>query len=73
MFGDHVGFGFGGVFMWIFWVFIIVAIFVLVKSFSAGGSSASSSESPMEILRKRYAKGEISDDEFEHRRKELEK
>jgi putative membrane protein len=73
MFGDHVGFGFGGVFMWIFWVFIIVAIFVLVKSFSAGGSSASSSESPLEILRKRYARGEISEEEFEQHRKTLEK
>jgi putative membrane protein len=73
MFGDHVGFGFGGVFMWIFWVFIIVAIFVLVKSFSGGGSSASSSETPLEILRKRYARGEISEEEFEQHRKTLEK
>lgn len=73
MFGDHVGFGFGGVFMWIFWVFLVVAIFVLIKSFAGSGSSASSPESPLEILRKRYARGEITEAEFEQHRKTLEK
>jgi uncharacterized membrane protein len=46
---------------------------ILVKSFSAGGSSSSSSEGPLEILRKRYASGEISEEEFEQHRKTLEK
>ncbi|MCK5359099.1 MAG: SHOCT domain-containing protein [Gammaproteobacteria bacterium] len=73
MFGDHVGFGFGGVFMWIFWVFLVVAIFVLIKSFAGSGSSASLPESPLEILRKRYARGEITEAEFEQHRKTLEK
>ncbi len=71
--GDgHGWFNFGGGFMWIFWIIIIVAIIALVKGLS-GSSSNSSSASPMEILRKRYANGEISDEEFEHRRKQLEK
>jgi putative membrane protein len=72
MFGDHGGFGFGGGFMWIFWILVIVAIIALFRGVSGSGTSASS-ESPMEILRKRYANGEITDEEFEHRRKELEK
>ena len=70
MYGDHGWFGFGGGFMWIFWIVIIVAIIALVKGLSGNGSSAAN-ESPMEILRKRYANGEISDEEFERRRKEL--
>ncbi len=74
MMGGQGGwFGLGGGFMWIFWILIIIAIIALVRSFSGGAAKASSSESPMEILRKRYANGEISDEEFEHRRKELEK
>ena len=71
MFDGH-GF-FGGGFMWLFWVLILAAIFLLFKGVSGNSKNASSSESPMEILRKRYASGEISDEEFESRKKELEK
>ena len=70
MFDGH-GF-FGGGFMWIFWILAIVVIIALFRGVSGSGTSATS-ESPMEILRKRYANGEISDEEFEHLRKELEK
>lgn len=73
MLGDHGGFGFGGGFMWIFWILIIVAIVALFRGISGSGTGASSSETPIEILRKRFANGEITDEEFEHRRKELEK
>ncbi|GBE09303.1 hypothetical protein BMS3Bbin11_01200 [bacterium BMS3Bbin11] len=73
MFGGSGGFGFGGIFMWIFWILIIVAIVVLFRSISNSRSGTSSLEDPMETLRRRYANGEISDEEFEHRRKELEK
>ncbi|GMT41147.1 MAG: hypothetical protein IEMM0001_1882 [bacterium] len=73
MFGNAGGFGFGGIFMWIFWILIIVAIVALFRSISSSRSGTSASENPMEILRRRYANGEISDEEFEHRRKELEK
>ena len=73
MFSGHEGFGFVGGFMWIFWILIIVAIFVMTKGILASGSNASSSENSLEILKKRYANGEITDEEFEHRRKELEK
>ena len=72
MFGDHGWFGFGGGFMWVFWILAIVVIIALFRGVSGSGTSATS-ESPMEILRKRYANGEISDEEFEHLRKELEK
>lgn len=73
MLGDHGGFGFGGGFMWIFWILIIVAIVALFRGISGSGTGAPSSETPMGILRKRFANGEITDEEFEHRRKELEK
>ena len=68
---DGHGF-FGGGFMWLFWILIIAAIFLVLKSLSGSGTS-SPSESPMDILRKRYAAGEISREDFESRRKDLEK
>lgn len=69
--GDMV---FGGGFMWIFWILLVIVIIVIVKAISGGTSSSgrSADESPMEILRKRYARGEIDEQEFEHRRRELE-
>lgn len=73
MLGDHGGFGFGGGFMWIVWILIIVAIFALLRGVSGSGRGTSSSDTPMEILKKRYANGEITGEEFEQRRRELEK
>ena len=71
MFDGHGSFG--GGFMWLFWIVIIVAFFMLVKGIMAGGSSSSQPESPMEILRKRYAAGEITKEQYESMRKDLEK
>ena len=71
MFNNGGGTMFGGGFMWLIWILLIVAIVVMVKAWS-GGSSGSRDESPMEILKKRYARGEIDEEEFEHRRRELE-
>ncbi len=73
---DGGGMFFGGGFMWIFWIAIIIAVIWLVKSVmnsNSGNSNSSSNETPMEILKKRYASGEVDEEEFNRRRKELEK
>ena len=64
---------FGGGFMWIFWILIIVFIVYVIKA-GMGNSTDdnNSNESPLEILKKRYARGEIDEQEYERRRKELE-
>ena len=75
MFSDGGGTMFGGGFMWLIWILLIVAVVLVVKAW-LGGSSGSASpvnESPMEILKKRYALGEIDEEEFERRRRELER
>jgi putative membrane protein len=60
-------FGFGGWFMGIIYFLIIIAIclavFFIVKNNIK--STARNNETPLEILKKRYAKGEISKEEFE--------
>jgi putative membrane protein len=64
----------GGFFMVIFWVVIIVGIALLVKWLTASSgkeTGTSARESPMEILKRRYAAGEIGKDEFEEKKKDL--
>ncbi len=71
--GSTGGMFFGGGFMWIFWLLLIVLIVVGIKGFVGGGDrdTSSSSDSPIDILKKRYANGEINEEEFERRSKEL--
>lgn len=73
MFGHDGWLGFGGGFMWLFWLLIIVVLIAVAKmAMGTGtGSSAPRDESPLDILKKRYARGEIDEEEFEKRRREL--
>jgi putative membrane protein len=65
------GMGFGGIFMILLWGLIVFGIVALAKWLFAAGGSAGSSKRPMEILRERYARGEITRDEYEHMRQDL--
>lgn len=70
------GFGiFGMVFMLVFWVLIIAGIVLVVKWFveqgKLGGTSGQAGESALDILKKRYARGEIGKEEFEVKKKDL--
>jgi putative membrane protein len=72
MMGDDFGMGFGGVFMWLFWIFIIVVIIWAVKAAArSSGSSSGKQKSALDILKERYAIGEIDQQEFEQKRKDL--
>ena len=65
--GDFgMGFGGGGIFMILFWILIILGVVYLVKIVLGGGSAAEKkSESAQEVLEKRFARGEMSKEEFE--------
>ena len=80
-YGDYIG-GFGLIgplFMIIFWVLIIWAIVALVRR--SGGHSAGccgghdtehgSDGKALDILKERYAKGEINKEEYEQKKKDL--
>ena len=69
---NNFGMGTG---MWIFWIVVIALVVFVVKIMMNENSSQrnKSKESPMEILEKRYASGEINQGEFESMKKELEK
>ena len=65
MFGGH---------MWLFWLFIIVFVFVVLKMIiqqNRSKKNGNENESSLEILKKRYAKGEIDKEEFEQKKKDL--
>ena len=65
---------FGGGFMWIFWVILLVVIILIIKGATPNRSSSNmpANESPLDILKKRYARGEIDESEFNRRRRDLE-
>ena len=74
MMGDEGHLFYGGGVMWLFWVFIIAGIIFVFFNMTRGGFNTppQDKESPLDILKKRYARGEIEEEEFERRRKELE-
>jgi putative membrane protein len=75
MMGGYGGGWVGGILMVIFWIAVIIGIIFLIRwlvqSTSAGGHGARSEESALEILKKRYARGEIDKKEFEQKKKDL--
>ena len=70
---DGWGMGFGGIGMILFWVFIIAGIVVLTKYLADGprGSDPPREKSPLDVLKERYARGEIDREEFERKRRDL--
>lgn len=56
---------------WIFGVVVVLALVILWRRGLAGVSSESSRETPRDILRRRYAAGEISTEEYEERKARL--
>lgn len=77
MMGDWGMGWFGGIFMIIFWVLIIVGLVFLIKWLvqSTKGHSNSgrieSSSRALDILKERYARGEINKQEFDEKKKDL--
>ena len=73
--GYGVGWGFGGIFMILWWVLIIGGIVVLVRwlSNTSGRSHPTSEKTPLDILKERYARGEITRETYEQMRSDIRK
>jgi putative membrane protein len=67
------GHWFGGLLMLLFWALVVVGIIALVRGLLSrpGGGGTASPESPLDILKRRYANGEIDKAEFEEKRKDI--
>jgi putative membrane protein len=66
---------FGMIFMMIFWVLVIVGMVFLIKwliqTTSMGKAAEQTGSRAVEILKERYARGEIDKVEFEAKKKDL--
>ena len=65
------GMGLGGLVMLTFWGALIVGIILLVRSIGVGGAPLS--HTPLDTLKRRYAAGEITREQYEQMRKDLER
>ena len=54
----------------IFWIFIVVGIVFFVR-WVAGNKQSDTQESPLDILKRRYARGEIDRETYERIKKDL--
>jgi putative membrane protein len=65
---------YGGLPMLLWWGLVIVAIVLVVRWLFARGTTGGppAQDSALTILRERYARGEISKEEFDARRRDLE-
>lgn len=74
---DGWGMGwFGGIFMIVFWILIIVGLVFLIKwlvqsSRDSSGGPAKPTSRALHILEERYARGEIDKQEFLDKKKDL--
>jgi putative membrane protein len=68
------GMGFGMISMVLFWVLVILGIVILVKWIAASnaGADRTPAKTALDILKERYARGEIGRDEFEQKKRDLE-
>lgn len=72
MMGWGIGGFLGPVVMGLFWILVIMGIVYAVRYFT-GPPRGTQEESPLDIAKKRYAKGEISKEEFEKLKEDLRK
>ncbi len=76
MWGGYEGWGWWGthmLFSAFFWIVVIAAIVLGVRWLAASGRSESrpARETALDILKTRYAKGEIGREEFEQKKRDL--
>jgi len=65
---------FGSFGMILFWVVVVVVVIAVIRFMltGRGGDGTKTEESALDVLKKRYAAGEITKDEFEQMKKDIE-
>ena len=74
MIGGGWGLFGGAVGLWgLLWMGLLIAVPLYLIYVLLNRESGGNDEQPLSVLRERYARGELSDDEFDRRRKQLER
>jgi putative membrane protein len=69
----NYGFGYGGTFMWVIFLIVLgVVIYFIVQTLKSKNVAGQAQDTPLDILKRRYAKGEITKEEFDRTKKEVE-
>lgn len=72
MMGNMMFYGMGGLFMMLFWAVVVIGGgFLIYRMLSNRNGTQEENDSALRILRERYAKGEISEEEYEKKRSDL--
>ena len=71
MHGTWGGWTIMGLYMVIFWIIVIVLAYYLIRKLIQQSNVSAMRETPLEIARKRYAKGEITKEEFDRIKHDL--
>jgi putative membrane protein len=67
------GMGFGWIWMILFWGLVIAGVVYIAKALSRRADRSGLEETSLDILKKRYAKGEITKEEFDRMKDDLAK
>jgi putative membrane protein len=70
-YGWGMGFGFGWIFMILFWGLVIFGIVYFAQGAVKKSAKSEHEEAPLDLLKKRYAKGEINKEEFERMKDDI--
>jgi len=65
------GWGLGWIFMIVFWGLLIAGLIFLIRWLVGMTRLKKDEESALDILKKRYARGEIDQEEFEKKKKDI--
>ena len=68
---DMFGYGYGGLLMWLLLIVLVVVVVYFIFRQQTVGRSSTTNETPLEILKKRYARGEISKEEYDRMKNDL--
>lgn len=71
-FGGYLGMGYGWIFQIIIFVIFFIVVWWLLKNNNVIKNESNQKESPLDILKRRLAKGELNKKEYEELKKEIE-
>lgn len=73
--GSHGWMGVGWIFMLLFWALLIIGLFAIIRwlSTSARQNHRDPNKRALETLKDRYARGEIEREEYEQKRRDIDR